>query len=230
MCQDYSYLDIYEYSEGKVILADNFMMRMIRLLLLLIFTLKSTTEAVSLESRMRALILRPDRKILKIEDEIKQIQFESYEESSFHDSGSGIEITDWDEIVDAIASEYELPDKNVRKLRLAKLMEHRDAQEFKYKLGEAKDGEFKYIQVVVGKDDGLMSYKLVGTQVNFKIKPVVQRKATIDLFFFRLEYDIDNSGSVEAENRLEEYYLYKAQVSAGLHYGFKDDTCYDKHC
>ena len=118
------------------------------LLLLLIFSLKAI-ESVTLENRLRALIPRPNRDVLNIEDEIKKIHFTRYDEESFHDSGSGIEVTDWDEIVDAIADEYGIPDKEISRLRLAKKMAQRDAKEYKYKISEEKKGEFKYLQIVV---------------------------------------------------------------------------------
>ena len=195
----------------------------------MIFSLKAI-ESVTLENRLRALIPRPNRDVLNIEDEIKKIHFTRYDEESFHDSGSGIEVTDWDEIVDAIADEYGIPDKEISRLRLAKKMAQRDAKEYKYKISEEKKGEFKYLQIVVGKDNGLMSYMLVGTHVNFKIKPVVQTKTTFDLFFFKIEQTKDEFVPAEVENQLEDYFLYKAQLSAGLHHGFKDDTCNDRSC
>ena len=201
------------------------MMRMIRLLLLLIFTLKSTTEAVSLDNRMNALILKPDKMPI-IEDENMRIEFDEYEETAFHDSGSGIEVVHWDEIMESLASDYNISEKIISELKMAKTMQKGEILDKKYILGEKKKRDtFEYLQVAVGKeDDGMMSYVLMGKRIDFKLKHVVKQKTTINLLFFKFEYGKEDSIPVE-----DEYTLYKAKLS--LHHGFKvriPDTCEKK--
>ena len=62
---------------------------------------------------------------------------------------------------------------------LAKKMNKRDAKEYKYKITEEKKGEFKYLLIVVAKEDEVMSYMLVGTVVLVYVKLKVFYKASL---------------------------------------------------
>ena len=58
-------------------------------------------------------------------------------------------------------------------------MNKRDAKEYKYKITEEKKGEFKYLLIVVAKEDEVMSYMLVGTVVLVYVKLKVFYKASL---------------------------------------------------
>ena len=164
--------------------------------------------------------------VFNVEEENKIIKFDKYEEKYFHDIGDGIEVEDWDEIVDSLVTDYDIPKGYISQLKNAKDLDEGEIRKYRYNLGEEKKDKFTYAHVIVGKENGLMGYSLVGTQIEFKLKRVVQKKITVNLFF-KIEHVRDQDIPMEVKDHEEEYSSFKADFSAGLLYGFKDDGSSD---
>ena len=194
------------------------------LLFFLLFNKQTTTFGGlnDLKSKFLEQIEEPDHEMIeRTSNEIKQIQFNKYNENVFHDSGNGIKEENWNRIVQTMGKFYKIPDDGIEQLKDASLMDNAEKNVHNFEIGGKGPGEFGYMRIAVEKNEGVMSYILAGTQIKFNLAPYTEEKrTTLDLYFVKFE-SVESEAVIPqaVEENLKEYFINKALVAAVKRYG-----------